>query len=191
MISQPNNVRVWASQFAAGDFPAVCVITGRPAETRRKFRFVTPPPWAYALLILTCLGGLGIVLFAIVFYAVSNRAAGFLPLTRASAQAAAILVWSPLVLFVAFVLCTGIAIALSGSSDQSTSELAAIFFVFAVLALLGAIVMRMVAVPLALPRGKVQDPPAGYIDRIVEISNLNPAFVTSVHESQGAYPFHS
>lgn len=184
MISQPNHVRVWASQFAIGDFPPVCALSGRPAETRRKFRFSTPPPWAYALLLLGCLGGLGFVLFAIVFYAVSDRADGFLPLTRANAQVAAFILWSPIVLFGGFMLFTGGGIALVSSNDQTTSGVGAVLFFVAILLLLGAILLRLVATPLALPRGKVDASPPGYADRIVEIWNLNPTFVAALNQMQ-------
>ena len=46
-----GKVRVWASQLWANDFPPVCAMTGRPAETWKKFKFATPPDWTYALLI--------------------------------------------------------------------------------------------------------------------------------------------
>ena len=55
MDSRPDRVQIWASQLAANDFPPVCAMTGRPAETWRKFRFATPPDWAYALLALVVL----------------------------------------------------------------------------------------------------------------------------------------
>ena len=53
-----DRVQVWASQLAANDFPPVCAVTGAPVETWRKFRFSTPPPWAYAFLGLIALGPL-------------------------------------------------------------------------------------------------------------------------------------
>ena len=56
MINRPDRIQIWASQLAANDFPPVCAMTGRPAETWRKFRFATPPDWAYALLALVVLG---------------------------------------------------------------------------------------------------------------------------------------
>lgn|GEM_PF-2904422 len=37
MSAEPSGVAIWASQLAANDFPPVCAMTGRPAETWREF----------------------------------------------------------------------------------------------------------------------------------------------------------
>ncbi len=86
MIYPSNSLQIWASQLAANDFPPVCAMTGAPVETWRKFRFSTPPPWAYALLVLIVLGLLGLIIAAAVMSAVAVKASGFLPLTRRSSR---------------------------------------------------------------------------------------------------------
>src|SRR4051794_32096378 len=93
VIAAPDRVQIWASQLTANDFPPVCAVTGRPAQVWRKFKFQTPPAWAWALLVLVVLGGLGIVVFAIVVYAVSEKASGHLPLTFGARNRLRIVIW--------------------------------------------------------------------------------------------------
>ena len=84
MVTQPDRVQIWASQLAANDFPPVCAMSGQPAETWRKFKFATPPTWAYALLVLVCLGGIGIILYAVVITHRSGDQLHVISLRRAS-----------------------------------------------------------------------------------------------------------
>ena len=86
MSTAPDRVQVWSSQLWRNDFPPICAMTGRPAQTWRRFKFATPPAWSYALLILVCLGGMGIIAFAAVMALTAQRASGYLPLTRDSSR---------------------------------------------------------------------------------------------------------
>src|SRR5260221_2481988 len=95
MVNRSDRVQIWASQLAANNFPPICAMTGPPAETWHKFRFSTPPPWAYALLVLVVFGGLGLIVGAIVMSAVAQKARGFLPLTRNSSRLVWLAVWIP------------------------------------------------------------------------------------------------
>jgi hypothetical protein len=118
MVIRPDRVTIWASQLAANDFPPVCAMTGHPAQVWRKFKFSTPPSWTYALLILVCLGGIGIILYAVVTTIVAQRASGFLPLTLSSRRTVTVWTWVPLVLIVLCVpvwIAAGVAAAVAPS----------------------------------------------------------------------------
>src|SRR5256885_14051120 len=78
LVNQPDRVLIWSSQLRANDFPPVCALTGAPAETWHKFRFVTVPGWAYAFLVLLCTG-IGLLPIFIILAVVSRRGAGDLP----------------------------------------------------------------------------------------------------------------
>jgi hypothetical protein len=182
LIAQPRQVRVWAGQLQRNDFPPVCAMTGRPAEVWRKFTFSTPPAWTYALLLLVCLGGIGIIVFGIVVYAVSERASGHLPLTRQSNTIAALALWVPVGLLIAWPVSWVLGIILGNVSGDSSSF--PIFFILGIFFLVAGLVGRLVATPLIAPRGKVQPLQPGYFDRLVEISNVSPVFAVAVHEMQ-------
>jgi hypothetical protein len=193
-----GKVQVWASQLWANDFPPVCAMTGRPAETWKRFKFATPPDWTYALLILVCLGGLGFIAFTIVVAVVSQRASGFLPLTRSSSRTATLAFWIPLALLIAWVVFWAIA-AIFGftSNDPTASTIAGVSFWLGVFFLAAGMIGRLVVTPLISPRAKVRELAPGQADRIVELRNVHPLFVAAVlrrqqaSASQYAYPAQS
>lgn len=120
--NEPDRVHVWSSQLAANDFPPICAMSGAPAETWRKFSFSTLPSWAVALLPLICLGLLPLF---IGLYAVSRRASGRLPLTRASNRRVAMASLIPAGLILgAFLLglAAGVVSAVTSSSSTRTSS---------------------------------------------------------------------
>ena len=187
IAAAPDRVSIWASQLAANDFPPVCAMSGRPAETWRKFNFATPPQWAYALLILVCLGGLGIIVYAIVIATISQRASGHLPLTRSSKRAVNLVIWVPVGLIVAWIVLWVAGFAtLPSTSDQSQSALPGIFFGLGLLVLIGGLVGRLVITKLVAPSAKVMEPPPGYTDKTVELRNVHPNFVQAVHQLQAS-----
>jgi hypothetical protein len=184
-------VQVWASQLAANDFPPVCAMTGRPAETWRKFRFATPPGWAYALLALIVCGIPGIIVAGAIIAAVSQRASGFLPLTRGSSRTQALVFWIPVGLIgAALALMTGIVIAALanvGAGDPNASVGGLLFLLGIAIAFFG-LIARLVITPLMSLRARVALEP-GYPDKLVELRNVHPVFVTAVrqiHESRSA-----
>jgi NADH:ubiquinone oxidoreductase subunit 6 (subunit J) len=183
LISRQDRVQIWASQLAANDFPPVCAVTGAPAETWRKFRFSTPPPWAYALLVLIVCGVVGILVGSVVMMAVSEKASGHLPLTRASSRLVGLAIWIPSGLILASIaLWTLVAIAAVANvdaSDPNAGAVGAVFIVIGVLMLLFGLIGRLVVMPLVSPRGRVTVQP-GYYDKLVEIRNVHPAFVAAV-----------
>jgi len=187
IVAPPDRVQVWASQLGANDFPPVCAMSGQPAETWRKFRFATPPTWAYALLVLVCIGGLGIILYAVVITLVSQKAAGFLPLTRSSSRTVALAIWVPAGLLIGWVVLWVLAAAIGlPSSDSTALTIAAIMFWVGLLLLIAGLVGRLLVMRLVCPRGKVMEPQPGQLDKLVELQNVNPAFVAAVHQLHAA-----
>lgn len=158
-------------------------MTGRPAETWRKFTFSTPPAWTYALLVLICLGVIGLVIAGAIIYAVSERASGHLPLTRSSKRLANLALWAPIALLIASPVAWIIAL-IFGSANNS--PIFPIFFFAGIFLLLAGLVGRLVGTPLINPRGKVAALQPGQYDRLVQISNVSPAFVTAVQQHQQA-----
>jgi hypothetical protein len=166
-------------------------MTGRPAETWKKFKFATPPDWTYALLVLVCLGGLGFIVFTIVVAAVSQRASGYLPLTRSSSRTVTLAFWVPLVLLIAWPICWVLAWIIGSSSSDSTASAATGVFVWlGILFLAAGIIGRLVVTPLISPRAKVRELAPGQNDRIVELRNVHPLFVAAVLQRQQAAASH-
>ena len=183
MIVQPDRIQIWASQLAANDFPGVCAMSGQPAETWKKFRFSTSPSWVYALLILVCAGGLGIVLYAIINYVVSQKASGHLPLTRASRRMVNLVVGVSAGLAVAWVVSWIAAATIAfTTTDEGLTTIAIILFWLGLLLAIAAVVGRQVVSRLVLPQAKVFEPQPGYLDKVVELRNLHPNFVAAVHQ---------
>lgn len=94
-------------------------MTGAPAETWRKFTFSTIPAWAVALLPLICLGLLPLF---IGLYAVSRRASGHLPLTRASSRRVALASWIPTGLIVGGFVVGMFALVVLGTTSSVTTK---------------------------------------------------------------------
>lgn len=187
IATPPDHIRIWASQLAANDFPPVCAMTGRPAEMWRKFRFATPPQWAYALLVLVCLGGIGIVIYAVVVNTIAQRASGYLPLTHAARRRVELAIWTPVGLIVAWIVLWIVAVVVSPTSnDQTGSGLALALFLLGALALIAGLTGRLVIMRFLVPQARVSEPQPGQLDKIVELRNLHPNFVQAVQQAQQA-----
>lgn len=162
-------------------------MTGKPAETWRKFSFATPPAWAYALLVLICLGGIGIIVYAIVISTISQRASGHLPLTRSSKRTVNLVIWIPVALIVAWAVTWAIAAGIAVStSDEGLTTVAGILFWLGLLAMIGGLVGRLVITKLVAPSARVMEPQPGYTDRIVELRKVHPNFVQAVHQQHAS-----
>lgn len=165
-------------------------MSGRPAETWRKFKFVTPPGWAYWLLLLVCAGGLGFIAYAIAIAAVSERASGFLPMTRSSSRTVTLAFWIPSGLLIAWVVAWIVAAIIGWSStNPSVSTIGGISFGVGFLLLAAGLAGRLVVAPRLRPRGKVRVIAPGQTDRLVELRNLHPNFVAAlnhVYEARAA-----
>ena len=185
MIQRSDRVQVWASQLWANDFPPICAMTGRPAETWRKFKFSTPPTWAYILLFLICLGGLGLIAYAVTITLVAQRASGYLPLTRTASQTVSLTTWVPGGLLVGTVFLWFVALVVGIFATGSTaSTVIGVLLILSVLTLLGGLVGRLVVKPLVCPRAKVMELAPGQTDRIVELRNVSAPFVDAVRRLQ-------
>jgi MFS family permease len=187
VVTQPDRVQIWASQLAANDFPPVCAMSGQPAETWRKFKFATPPTWAYALLVLVCLGGIGIILYAVVITVVAQKASGFLPLTRHSSRTVALAIWVPAGLLIGWIVLWLLAAAVGfPSSDSTVLTIAAVMFWVGLLLLIAGLVGRLLVMRMIVPRAKVMEPQPGQLDKVVELQNVSPVFVGAVHQVHAA-----
>jgi hypothetical protein len=185
LIAAPDRVQIWASQLGANDFPPVCAMTGRPAELWRKFKFSTPPTWVYALLILILAGGIGILLYVLVVNLVSQKAEGFLPLTRAGRNRlwlyiGVVVALLPISFIVFFV---GLAF---GSGTDATSSTISVVLVLAGLLLFILFIAGALMRSLFGPRAKVSEPIPGQTDRVVELRNVHPNFVAAVQQQHAA-----
>ena len=185
MTSRQDRVQVWASRLLANDFPPVCAMSGRPAETWRRFSFVTPPMWAYWLLLLICAGGLGFIAYAIAIAAVAERASGYLPLTRSSSRTVTLAFWVPTGLLIAWVAAWVLTVVLAWTAtDANVTTVAWICFGLGFLFLAAGLVGRLLVSPFIRPRGKVMPIAPGQFDRIVELRNVHPNFVSAVNQVQ-------
>ena len=184
MINRPDRIQIWASQLAANDFPPVCAMTGRPAETWRKFRFATPPDWAYALLALVVLGGIGIIAYAIVIASISRRATGYLPLTRRSRFLLNLYIWGTVALLPIFLVLLIAGIVLSANTDDQALGIIGGTMIAASVVLFVAFLVLVVLRRWVGPGAKVMEPPLGYNDNPVELRRVHPGFVAAIHQLQ-------
>jgi hypothetical protein len=185
VISRQDRVQVWASRLLANDFPPVCAMSGRPAETWRRFSFVTPPAWAYWLLLLICAGGLGFIAYAIAIAAVAERASGYLPLTRSSSRTVTLAFWVPTGLLIAWVAAWALTVILAWTTtDPNVTTIAWVSFGLGFLFLGAGLAGRLLVSPFIRPQGKVRPMAPGQNDRIVELRNVHPNFVRAVNQVQ-------
>ena len=145
-------------------------MTGAPAETWRKFRLRRAPWWAFWV------GG--ILLSA----ALSDRASGYLPLTRASAKTLWVVRWI-------FGSLVPIAIVLwvIGVFDNSPNLLNRAIFEFLFLLGFSALFGGFVGMLLgrrAVPQLKLLERHPGHYESMVELANVHPAFVAAVQQLQ-------
>ncbi len=182
MSTSPDRVQVWSSQLWRNDFPPICAMTGRPAQTWRRFKFATPPAWSYALLILVCLGGMGVIAFAVVMALTAQRASGYLPLTRESSRLVTLATFVPIGVMILAVVVWIAAIPVAAS--DTIGNAAGWLFWIGVLLLVSGLAGRLIVTPLLTPRARVMEVAPGQNDRIVELRNVHPAFVAAVQQLQ-------
>jgi hypothetical protein len=164
-------------------------MTGAPAETWRKFRFATAPAWAYVLLLLICTG-VGLLIVGVLIWLVSNRASGYLPLTRASRRKLAIVNWLPVALMVLSVVLWIVAAVVGFNSNDQTATVAAGLLVLGLIAGLAGAFGWVVIRRIAGPRARVMERAPGQLDQLIELRNVHPAFVIAVnqlHSARAAY----
>ena len=158
-------------------------MSGLPAETWKKFKFVTAPAWAYSLLLLACAGGLGFIAYAIAMAAVAERASGSLPMTRSSSRTATLAFWVPTGLLIAWVVAWGVAAGIGfWSTDSNLSTIGGVSFGVGFLFLGAGLVGRLIVAPFLRPRGKVMSLTPGQFDRLVELRNVHPRFVAALNQ---------
>jgi hypothetical protein len=165
-------------------------MTGAPAETWRKFRFNTAPPWALVFLVLICVG-IGFVVSIPLAYLVGRHAAGPLPLTRRSKRILEIPLWvgaGAITGTALLVILAVLAFSLQHDPNNPTAALVALLALYAAIPLLalGAVSLEVGFQMGALygPVAKVMKQEAGQPDRVVELRRVHPAFVNAVLEMQ-------
>jgi hypothetical protein len=72
------------------------------------------------------------------------------------------------------------------SSDSTALTIAAIMFWVGLLLLIAGLVGRLLVMRLICPRAKVMEPQPGQLDKLIELQNVNPAFVAAVYQMQTA-----
>jgi hypothetical protein len=160
-------------------------MSGRPAETWKRFKFTTAPTWTYWLLLLVCAGGLGFIAYAIATTAVAQRASGYLPLTHSSSRTATLSFWVPTGLLIAWIVTWAVAAGIGFSStDPNVSTIGGVSFGLGFLFLGAGLVGRLIVAPFLRPRAKVMEIAPGQNDRIVELRNVHPNFVGAVNQVQ-------
>jgi len=181
----PGRIVVSATQFAAGDFPPVCAMTGLPAETRRRFRFIRAPAWSFVFAFLMCVG-IGFLVSGILIFLVARKVSGYLPLTSASNQR---LNWalqgSAATLVV--VALMWIAAALLSTTGSPLAQLTALLLVsFGLMAFLlgftGLQVGLQILKPLYGPTAVILPRQTGHADTWIELRNVHPVFVAAVEQ---------
>ena len=160
-------------------------MTGRPAELWRKFKFSTPPAWAYALLVLVCLGGIGIIVYAVVVNLVSQKASGHLPLTRAARNRLNVYIGAVIAMLVLSLVLFFAGLIVGSNSDSTSSTIAGFLIAFGVLLFVAFLVGALLR-SLFGPRAKVFEPALGQVDKLVELRSVHPAFVAAVQQQHAA-----
>jgi hypothetical protein len=161
-------------------------MSGMPAEVWGRFRFVTSPKWVHAFHLLA-FTGVGLIPILVISAAVSRRAGGWLPLTRASRRKLRAVVWTSTFLFAA-----GIAVAiwglgaillapaLQGPQVDFGSRLVLVGLISFVLGGIGLAAVK----PRFGPQGDVSTRWARDLGYVVELRNVDPLFVMAVHQVQ-------
>ena len=178
-MPEATSVQIWRSELQANDFPPVCAMTGQPAETWRKFRFVTAPAWVWVFLILL-LTGIGLVLIFILMRVASRTAAGRLPLTRGASNT---LRNANLAGIGLAILWLALWIAAFAAGNSSFSGLG---FFLGFLVIFTLVVYWLLVLPRFGPKGKVLAIAPGQWQSIVVLSRVHPAFVAAVQQHQQA-----
>ncbi|HEV2415450.1 MAG TPA: hypothetical protein VGX27_11620 [Candidatus Dormibacteraeota bacterium] len=190
MVNPSVRLRVWASQLANDDFPPVCVYSGEPADAWWRIRLFTPYRWAVPLVFLSLLLVIGFVIGGALGYLLARRVSGHLPMRAQYARrlwmlprvSAAILAAGVVMLVAALHAppLNNVVLGLAGILAFTVSP------IFILIGLLGVQIGLQVAWNPLAPRGKVFARKPGDPDRIVEISNVHPAFVAAAQAMYSA-----
>ena len=177
MAVQPTgSAFIWSTDLQLGHLPAVCVMTGRPADASVKFRFVTVPSWAYAFLLLA-LTGIGLLVPFIIMRIVSRTGSGRLPFQSLVARRIRTCRWALAGAFIAIpLLLVASLVALGGDT-----YVAALGWSLFLADLLGTLALRYIVLPRLGPSGYVHKStyPGG---RWIELRRVHPAFAAAVAE---------
>lgn len=184
-----GRIVVSAGQFAAGDFPPICAMTGLPAQTRRRFRFFRAPSWSFVFVFLM-LVGIGFLISGLLIFLVAQKVSGYLPLTRASSTRMALVlrISIAIVLAALAMLIPAAAFAMTG---EPLAQFASVLLVsFGLLVFLfgftGLQVGLQVLKPMYGPTALVLPARTDYPGTWIELRNVHPNFVAAVQQQQAA-----
>jgi len=162
-------------------------MTGQPAETRRRFRFIRPPAWSSVFLLLMCVG-IGFVVSGILIFLVAQKVSGVLPLTsRSDRRLSRMLQISIAVLAVVGVMWI-MALVLSTTGNPLAQLMALLLVSFGLMAFLlgftGLQVGLQILRPVFGPTAMVLARQPGQTQTWLELRNVHPAFVAAVEQSR-------
>jgi hypothetical protein len=178
-----GRIHIRASQLEANDFPPVCAMTGRSAETWRKLRFYTPPAWFHLLVLSfgTLLCTIGIALYLIAWFVWAPKASGYLPLTRGSALRLNAAFWISIALWPLAVVMIAIGLVVGNTLEPVRSQIGWWILIAGGVTIVPAVASLFVR-PLFGPGARVHKAELGQSDRLVELKRLHPVFVEAVRQ---------
>jgi hypothetical protein len=128
---------------------------------------------------------LGFIAYAIATAAVAERASGYLPLTRSANRTVTLAFWIPTGLLIAWVAAWVLTVVLAWTTtNPNVTAVAWVSFGLGFLFLAAGLAGRWMIAPFMRPRGKVMPMAPGQNDRIVELRNVHPNFVSAVNQVQ-------
>ena len=150
---------------------------GAPAEMWRKFNFSTAPPWAF-------------LLGAIVTLALSRRASGYLPMTRACAQKLRLVRWSFAGAILLAVVCWIAAVIIGSAAGDALGGVVFALVVLGFAALILGFIFAVVGRAFYGPTANVMEQQYGQYEPVVELKRVHPNFVIAVRQLQQARAAH-
>jgi hypothetical protein len=185
----PGRIVVSAAQFAAGDFPLVCAMTGQPAQTRRRFRFFRAPVWSAVFLFLMCVG-IGFLVSGLLIFLVARRVTGYLPLTSTSNQRISLVLQLSVVVVTVGAILLIVAALLAATADPLAHLAGVLLLPFGLMAFVvgftGLQVGLQMLKPLYGPTAVVLPRQPGHTETWIELRNVHPAFVAAVQQVNSA-----
>ncbi len=162
-------------------------MTGRPAELKRRFRFISPPAWVHLLLLSlgTELCLFGAIAYVILVNFLGPNASGYLPLTRASGTRLTAYLWITISLVPLSIALIAAGLVVGNTLEPMRSEVG-LYILLAGLVLAVASVIAVIVRPYLGPGARVYNPKPGESDKVVELKRVHRDFVAAVRQMNEA-----